>query len=215
VLGRVDDLLRGRGAGAPGAGPVPVALLLAILVVGGSAYGFVMGLGGGRLIQGLIGTVKVPLLLEVTTALCLPSHYVASSLLGLRADFAASLRGILASQAAMAIALLSLSPLLPVLYRSDIDYEAVTLWNGLFFLVSAAAGQAVLARHYRPLIRRNPRHRATLALWFALYVFVAIQMAWVLRPFIGKPDLEARFFRDDAWDNAYVRIARLIGRALW
>jgi len=40
-------------------------------------------------------------------------------------------------------------------------------------------------------------------------------MAWVLRPFIGKPDLEARFFRDDAWDNAYVRIARLIGRALW
>jgi hypothetical protein len=158
--------------------------------------------------------VKVPILLEVTTALCLPSHFVASTLLGLRADFPASLRGILASQAAMAVALLSLAPLLPVLYSSDIDYEAVTLWNGFFFLLAAVAGQAVLARHYRPLIRRNPRHRLTWALWFVLYVFVAIQLAWVLRPFIGTPDLEPRFFREDAWDNAYVRLARLIGRAM-
>jgi len=191
-----------------------VDFLLATLVAGGAGYGFVMGLGGGRLLQGVIGALKVPLLLEVTTALCLPSHYVASSLLGLRADLAASLRGILASQAAMAVALLSLSPLLPVLYASDIDYETVTLWNGLFFLLSALAGQAVLARHYGPLIRRNPRHRATWALWFALYVFIAIQMAWVLRPFIGTPELEPRFFREDAWDNAYVRLARLIGRAM-
>jgi hypothetical protein len=214
VLGRVDDLIRGKGSGAPGAGPVHVAFLLTVLVAAGSAYGLVMGLGGGRLLQGLIGAVKVPILLEVTTALCLPSHYVASSLLGLRADFAASLRGILASQAAMAVALLSLAPLLPVLYRSDIDYEAVTLWNGLFFLLAAVAGQAVLARHYRPLIRRNPRHRLMWAMWFALYVFVAIQLAWVLRPFIGTPDLEPRFFREDAWDNAYVRLARLMGRAM-
>jgi hypothetical protein len=214
VLGRVDDLLRGRGWGAPGAGPVPVAFLLAVLVAAGSAYGLVMGLGGGRLLQGLIGAVKVPLLLEVSTALCLPSHYVASSLLGLRADFAASLRGILASQAAMAVALLSLAPLLPILYRSDIGYDAVTLWNGIFFFLSAVAGQGVLARHYRPLIRKNPRHGLTWALWFGLYIFIAIQMAWVLRPFIGTPDLEPRFFREDAWDNAYVRLARLIGRAM-
>jgi hypothetical protein len=214
VLGRVEDLLRGRGAGAPGGERVHAATLLAILVAAGAVYGFVMGLGGGRLLQGLIGAVKVPLLLEATTALCLPSHYVASTILGLRDDFPAALRGILASQAAMAVALLSLAPLLPVLHASGVGYDGVTLWNGVFFLVSALASQVVLARHYGRLVRRNPRHRVTWALWFILYVFVAIQLAWVLRPFIGDPTLEPRFFREDAWDNAYVRVARLIGRAL-
>jgi hypothetical protein len=51
VLGRVDDLIRGRGSGAPGAGPVQAAFLLVVLVAAGSAYGLVMGLGGGRLLQ--------------------------------------------------------------------------------------------------------------------------------------------------------------------
>ena len=43
-----------------------------------------------------------------------------------------------------------------------------------------------------------------------LYVFVAIQAAWVLRPFVGAPGLPASFFREEAWDNAYVRIFRAI-----
>ena len=44
--------------------------------------------------------------------------------------------------------------------------------------------------------------------WIALYVFVAIQLAWVLRPFVGSPELEVSFFRAEAWSNAYVVIVR-------
>ena len=46
--------------------------------------------------------------------------------------------------------------------------------------------------------------------WAALYVFVAIQLAWVLRPFVGSPTLPTRFFREEAWDNAYVVVAKKV-----
>jgi len=40
---------------------------------------------------------------------------------------------------------------------------------------------------------------------------VAIQMAWVLRPFIGSPGNPAQFFRAESWGNAFV----ILGRGLW
>jgi hypothetical protein len=36
--------------------------------------------------------------------------------------------------------------------------------------------------------------------------YPAIQMGWVLRPFIGQPGRSVTFFREDAWGNAYVII---------
>jgi hypothetical protein len=39
--------------------------------------------------------------------------------------------------------------------------------------------------------------------WLVVYAFVGIQMAWVLRPFIGNPDQPTRFFREESWGNAY------------
>ena len=47
-----------------------------------------------------------------------------------------------------------------------------------------------------------------------LYVFVAIQLAWVLRPFIGSPNVPTRFFREDAWSNAYVVVLDTIWKTL-
>ena len=45
-------------------------------------------------------------------------------------------------------------------------------------------------------------------------MFVAIQMAWVLRPFIGSRDLPPQFFREEAWSNAYVQLVHIVARAL-
>ena len=46
--------------------------------------------------------------------------------------------------------------------------------------------------------------------WLLIYAFVGIQVAWVARPFVGSPELVTRFFRADAWSNAYVHVAQLI-----
>jgi hypothetical protein len=54
--------------------------------------------------------------------------------------------------------------------------------------------------------------------WLVIYVFVGVQMGWVLRPFVGHPDLPVQFFREEAWGNAYVevllKIWELLGRGV-
>ena len=90
------------------------------------------------------------------------------------------------------------------------DYDLAVLFNGVVFALATAAGQITLRRSYRQLIAMDPRHRTMLRIWMATYCFVGIQMAWVLRPFVGNPLAEPRFFREGAWSNAYVFIGKMI-----
>jgi len=84
------------------------------------------------------------------------------------------------------------------------------VFNTLMFGSASVTAQWLLRRFYEPLIRRDRRHRTLLRAWLLIYTFVGIQMAWVLRPFIGSPDLTPQFFRQDAWGNAYVKLANII-----
>ena len=79
-------------------------------------------------------------------------------------------------------------------------------------LLAAASltGHAVMRRIDRPLIAGNPRHRVMYRVWVFLYVFVGIEMAWVLRPFVGVPGLPVQFLRRGAWGNAYTHIIQLV-----
>jgi hypothetical protein len=88
------------------------------------------------------------------------------------------------------------------------------VFNALVFGVASVAAQALLRRWYRPLVARNPRHRMLLRVWLIIYAFVGIQMAWTLRPFVGHPASQTRFFRQDAFTNAYVHVAAIFWRAL-
>jgi len=188
--------------------------LLALLVSCGAIYGAVMGSYGGfagdRALQVLISASKVPLLLLATFALALPSFFVLNTLLGVRGDFDAVVRALVGAQAALTIVLAALAPYTVFWYVSFTGYQPAILFNGVMFAVASLAGQWQLRRAYRPLIARNRRHRVLLRSWLVLYVFVGIQMAWVLRPFIGDPGSPAQFFRAGAWGNAYVVVARLV-----
>ena len=110
--------------------------------------------------------------------------------------------------------LASLSPFTVLWYASFTDHDDATLFNAAMFAVASLSGQWVLRRHYKPLIARNPRHRWMLRLWLFIYAFVGIQMGWVLRPFLGHPNLPVSFFRAESWGNAYVQVAEMIGHAL-
>lgn len=211
---RLDAMLRARGRFAPDAPDPPWGVLLLFVVGAGLVYGGVMGAYGVRAVQMLYSALKVPLLLAASTLVCLPNFFVVNTLLGLRDDFAAAMRGVIAAQAAVSVTLAALGPLTAFAYVNDIEYESAKVLNGLMFAAAAVAGQALLQRHYRALIARNPRHRVARASWIVLYCFVAIQLAWGLRPFVGSPDLPPTFFREDAWTNAYVMLWRLLARTL-
>jgi hypothetical protein len=211
----IDDFLHGRG---PFAVEAPLARrlrwLFVLLVTCGVFYGAVMGsysgLTLGRLWQLLYSGVKVPLLLLATFVLCLPSFFVINTVAGLREDFGHVLRALVATQTCVTVVLAALSPITAFWYLCSAAYGPAILFNGAMFGVASGAAQIVVRRYYGPLIRRSERHRILLWAWFFLYAFVGIQMGWLLRPFIGDPDLPVAFFRAGAWGNAYVVVAGLI-----
>lgn len=208
MIAEVDGLLRAEGRYAIGRDKVPVKHLLLLLAAGSFLYGLAMGSFSLRHLQALYSGLKVPILLSFSTAVCLPSFFVLNTLLGLRDDFSAALRAVLAAQATVALALCALLPIILFVYASNGDYRFAVSANGVCFALATLAGQRTMNRHYAPLVRADARHRVGRRAWVVLYVFVAIQLAWVLRPFIGSPDLEVSFFREQAWSNAYVVIVR-------
>lgn len=72
------------------------------------------------------------------------------------------------------------------------------------FAFATLGAQRTLARHYKPLLAKAPRHRVALLIWPTLYFFVAAQLAYSLRPFVGNPNFPTEFLRDDWQGNAYV-----------
>ncbi len=212
-----DDLLRGRltSTHRDPASTRPLGLVFLLAILGfGMLYGGVMGtysgLAGDRPWQLLYSALKVPFLIMTTFTLSLPSFYVVNTLLGLRPDFPRVLRALMATQAGLTIILTSLSPFTAFWYASGSEYQPAILFNGAMFAVASFGAQWMLRREYEPLIRRDPRHRWMLRTWILIYVFVGIQMGWVLRPFVGDPRQPVQFFRQDSWSNAYEVVLNIV-----
>lgn len=209
-LAGIDQLLRARGRYGAEVRSLPLEHLLLAVCAGGFCYGAAMGSFGGRPAQVLYSALKVPLLLLGTSAVVLPSFWVLNTLLGLRDDLAAALRGVFAAQAVVAIALASLAPVILFAHVSTGDYRAVMRVNLALFALATLAGHLGCEKFYRPLVARDHRHRLARWAWTVLYVFVGVQLAWVFRPFVGDPHLPASFLRADSWSNAYVVVFRQV-----
>lgn len=222
LIATADDILR-RAPWVSGQVDSRRALLRLIgcMIAFGLLYGAVMGSFRGLSAQSqwmrqiAYSAIKVPVLLTATFALSLPSFFVVNSLLGLRRDFAMAVRSLVAAQAGLAIVLAALAPLTLVWYASFSKYSHALLFNGAMFAVASVSAQWLVRSYYRPLIARNRRHRWVLWAWLVVYMLVGIQMAWLLRPFIGSPLGDVTFLREDPWDNAYEFVARLVWRALF
>jgi hypothetical protein len=223
VLNQLDAVLRGGSRTDAPSGLLrsrepSLGRLLAAAAVAAFSYGAVMGTfelrSAERLLQVLFSATKVPILLLVTFALCLPSFFVINTLLGLRDDFGRAMRALLVTQCALTLVLLAMAPFTAFWYVSSGDYPRAILFNAAMFAVASIAAQRVLRREYAPLLAREPKHRQMVRLWLAMYAFVGIQMGWMLRPFIGRPTLPVRFFRENAWGNAYQEVLELVWKQL-
>jgi hypothetical protein len=200
----------GRRAGAC---PVGGWALLMAIALAAPIFGLAMGshdLSGPRWRYAVFAGIKMPLMILGSGAVCLPGFVVLMRVLGLGDDLRQALRAILSSQVAVTFALASLAPVLLFFYASGVSHRGAILTSGVLFLVATLVGQAVLLRHYRPLIARSRKHLVMLAYWLAAYVFVGIQMGWMLRPFVGTPGKLPTFLRDEPFSNAYIVVFRLV-----
>jgi hypothetical protein len=146
----------------------------------------------------------------MTFVLSVPSFFVLNTLFGLRDDFGRVVRALVSTQAGLTVILSALAPFTAFWYLSGSPYEPAILFNGMMFAVASFSAQWMLRREYLPLVKANSKHRWMLRTWIVIYVFVGIQMGWVLRPFIGNPASPVQFFRDGSWSNAYEVVLQML-----
>ncbi len=196
---RVRQVLAGEGDFGPDSARVSWRHILVLVVLAGIVHGAAMGSLGFRPRAIVYGAIKLPILLVGATLLCLPNLWVVCALLGLRAEFGATVRGILCAQAALAITAASLAPIVVFVALAGATYPFALLANAAVLALAAAAGQRALRRHARELVERAPRVRIALVAWFVLHAFTSTKLGWILRPFVGDPALPAEFLRAELW----------------
>ncbi|MGE3801243.1 MAG: hypothetical protein AB7H80_09500 [Candidatus Kapaibacterium sp.] len=190
--------------------PIPPLMIYGMAMGSFGLFNDPDGILWKELLHLLYASSKIPILTGLTFLLALPGFYVFYMLAGLAEDFREVIRAFMNTQAVFALALASLAPFTLLFYLSTPDYLSAVLFNGFMFALAALVRQIVLRRQYAILIRRHPRHRLLLRLWFLLYAFIGIQTGWLLRPWIGLPGADTSYFREDTWSVAYLELLKVL-----
>ena len=167
--------------------------------------------------------VKVPLLFALTFLVTFPSLYVFNTMLGSRLRAGELLRLVVSGMGILLAVLAAFGPIVAFFSVTTTSYPFVVLLNVAVFAVSGVFGIGHLYRTLRRLptptveadagadfepvdepVRPAPvvarpvvpgRSNVVFYVWMAVFALVGGQMGWVLRPFIGSPELSFTWFR--------------------
>ncbi len=197
-------LLHPSAAGALIAEPSASRLDLWLSVGVASAYavyGSSMGITRGGF-PAAVSALKLPLLYILTLSVCLPCFYLLNGLFGPRLRLRSCIRLLLLAVSANAIAVLSYAPVsfffsFTTSTGTATGYRFMILMHVAVFAVAGALSLGVIGMIFR---EAAAAHRATLrpaflAAFALVYGLVGMQMAWVLRPWVGSWGIDYTPFR--------------------
>lgn len=185
--------------------------LVAVIVIGSGVYGATMGLWRDPL-QALYTAIKFPAMVLLTCGGNSAFNGCLASLLGSGLGFRQTTLAILMSFAVMAIILAAFAPVMLFLLWNtpplDADSEFASHGITLLSHVAIIAGAGFAAnRRLLGLIAAHARRRSdawrVLAGWLAGNLVLGSQLAWILRPFIGSPNLPVQFLRPDPLTGSF------------
>jgi hypothetical protein len=189
-----------------------LALQTAIIIAGSGGYGAVMGCWRAPE-QALFTAVKFPLIILLTTLGNALINGMLAPLLGLNIPFRQSFSAVVMSFAITSAIFGAFSPLvafmvwnLPPMASGGAGTTAYNFMLLTHVLVIALAGTTGNVRLLQ-LLRKQAGDRATalrvLGAWLAGNFFLGTQLSWILRPFIGSPNLPLAFLRPDAFHGNF------------
>jgi hypothetical protein len=183
----------------------------------------------GGWMQLVASVVKVPALFLLTLVVTFPSLYVFNALVGTRLSFAAVLRLLVAAIVVNLSVAASLGTILAFFTLSTTSYHFMVLLNVVLLAISGCVGLGFLLQTLKrlsptgitvPLTEDEeaapPASAANTIfyVWIFIYSLVGMQMGWLLRPFIGKPDAPFEWFRTrqgNFFQGLFDNIQRMIG----
>ncbi len=210
--GEIDPLLRGKleslAAWTEHWSARRFWLHVGVILLGAGLYGAAMGCWRDPQ-QALYVAIKFPLIILITVIGNALLNGMLAPLLGLNIPFRQSFSAILMSFAVMAAILGAFSPLLAFVVwnappisqatQQGATYNFIILAN---VAVIAFAGTTGNARLFQLLTRLGGSQAVAwrvLVAWLAGNLFLGSQLSWILRPFIGSPNLPVELFRATAF----------------
>lgn len=173
--------------------------------------------------------VKLPALFLLTLLVTFPSLYVFNALVGTRLSFAAVLRLLVAAIVVNLSVAASLGTILAFFTLSTTSYHFMVLLNVILLAISGCVGLGFLLQTLKRLsptgitVPLNDEEESAppasaantiFYVWIFIYSLVGMQMGWLLRPFIGKPDAPFEWFRTrqgNFFQGLFDNIQRMIG----
>jgi hypothetical protein len=169
--------------------------LVLTTVLFSAAYGAILGLFKPGM-QTLFAAAKLPIVVLGTALLCTPTFYVFNAILGSKFSFRQTLTCVLFLSVSVSIVLVAFAPITWFFTVSTQGPGFLTFLHVLVFLIAALYGLHSLntARKYLDQLEEDytPINGAFLFLWSLIVLFVGLQMAYTLRPFL-EPLQDGRF----------------------
>ena len=196
--------------------PIVVGSALCI-AIGAGAYGATMGLWRGPT-QAIFAALKLVALLCTLWGLTTLTNLVFAGLLRARLGAAQVATCTLLGLAVTAIVLGALAPvsLFFTLHAPPLATEGASELAasfrvaqsllGVHVVVFAIAGTLGVVRMWgllRALVDRVDVARRVLWAWLLVEGLVGMELSWVLRPFVGKPNLPITLVREDAFASSF------------
>jgi hypothetical protein len=236
---RLSSLREGKVEVAPGR--LSRVIVVLCMVHGLCMATFAMFSRNGPALGQVVATmVKVPLLFYLTLIVTLPSLYVFNALVGSRLTLSAVVRLLVATLGVNVAVLCSLGPIVAFFSVSTTSYPFMVLFNVTVFAIAGFLAQMFLLQTLHRLsiaqtlgetepeaLGAEPpsairplsdqflgRHVKTIFhLWLIVFGLVGAQMGWVLRPFIGNPNVPFTWFRD-RHSNFFEAVLHTLGSLL-
>jgi hypothetical protein len=182
-------------------------LYVAVIIAGTAAFGLVVGAWRDP-VQGLYTAIKFPLIVLLTAAGNGLLNGMLAPLLGTNISFRQSLLAVLMSFTIAAAVLGACAPLIyfiiwnaPVLSArtasTAMTHSVILLTVVATIAFAGIVANARLLQLLRQMSGSQASARRTLFAWLAGNLLLGSQVSWILRPFVGSPNLPIQFLRDD------------------
>ncbi|MCE5230940.1 hypothetical protein LLG95_15285 [bacterium] len=204
--------------------PQIALILISIAIIMGAIYGAVMGatnfLQGSTLSLGakvtlmFITAIKVPVLLMGVGAIVYSPIYVSNAFMGERHSWRQVLVLLVSATAITCTVLASMATVAFFFSVTSTTYDFIKLLHVAIFAYAGTIGLQYMLGSIRWMAPARPRaSKGLIALWLLLYIFVGVQLAWVLRPFVGSPGEKFEVFRPRS-GNFYESVMHSVGKVL-
>ena len=141
--------------------------------------------------------IKLPLLFLATLGICLPSFYIFNLVLGSKLKFGQLVVLLLYAVCLTAVICASLAPVAFFFMICSSGYHFMVLLHVTIMALAGLVGLKGVVKGLQFLSEKTGMKGTEniFRVWLFLYAIVGAQMSWILRPFIGAPNMPFQISR--------------------